>query len=99
MNNSFLTASGNSHELPIVEYNSDASNSLFDKLKCNFSTSSEISIIDHEPLIRDSNEIVTIESSTTNLNLSHEDPKDFNPWLLLFIQSDEEQKPVRLSMT
>jgi hypothetical protein len=68
-------------ELSITENNDETFDSyslLFDKAQHNFSTSSEISFLKHD-------------LSTTINNISTEDAANFNPWLLLFVQDDQQQ--------
>ena len=96
MSESLLTSSSDSLELSITENNNETIDSyslLFDKAKHNFSTSSEISFIKHDlPPIIDPNQTFTKETSTTTINNAPtEESIKFNPFLLLFVQDDEQQ--------
>jgi len=85
------SSSSDSFELSITENNNQTFSSyslLFDKAKHNFSTSSEISFIKHDLSSIDHNQ--TVLQETIN-NLPKEESRNFNPFLLLFIDNDEQQ--------
>jgi hypothetical protein len=88
MNESSLN---DSFELSMTENNNETFSSyslLFDKAKHNFSTSSEISFIKNDLSSIDHNQ--TVLQETIN-NIPKEESRNFNPFLLLFIDNDEQQ--------
>jgi len=93
MSESLLTSSSDSLELSITENTFPSYSLLFDKDKQNFSTSSEISFLKHDLSPIDYNQ--TITKQTIN-NVPIEGSTNFNPFLLLFMQNDDEQQTVRI---
>jgi hypothetical protein len=88
MSEPLLRSSNDSFESSISENPDETFDSyslLFDKAKHNFSTSSEISFIRNELSPIENNQTITKQTSITN------DDVNSNPWLLLFVQNDDQQ--------
>ena len=84
-----------STDLSYIDNNNETLNSyslLFDKNENNFSTSSDISLFEYQSSSIDQNRTVKL---TTNNNRISEESLNFNPWLLLFTQNDQ-QRTVRI---
>lgn len=96
MSESLLSSSGESLDLSNTENNNiyqtfPSYSLLFDKNKHNFSTSSEISFIKNDLSPIEHNETVTKEIIN---NITIEESTKFNPFLLLFIQDDDDEQQI-----